>query len=218
MEDWDLPLPKDLIGAFREPESIEDRLTHLYRREIVEDRARDFFLNGPGKDEKIVSITLVPEFSHLGPESSVRYLAQLEDGPPRLINLMIPPEANPSIDFDFYSRYCDPSLSELLDGEALSSRESRVVLEQDHYYDGEFTDDEIWQSFRARSPDMDHSIMVYLKRDSPWFDRTNEVVSKRRVHANLQLKTSPKSKETKQFEILQINALNWRTLKPDNAQ
>jgi len=173
-------------------------------------------LNGPGKDEKIVSVTLVPEFSHLGPESSVRYLAQLEDGPPRLINLMIPPEANPSI--DFYSRYCDPSLSELLDGEVLSSRESRVVLEQDHYYDGEFTDDEIWQSFRARSPDMDHSIMVYLKRDSPWFDRTNEVVSKRQVHANLQLKTSPKSKETKQFEILQVNALNWRTLKPDNAQ
>jgi hypothetical protein len=42
----------------------------------------------------------------------------------------------------------------------------RVILGQDEYYNFDFHDDSIWQSFRLESPNGEHVLYGYVERDS----------------------------------------------------
>lgn len=208
--DWEGPLPREVIARFRQKTGPGEKLKLLDHHERVEGRAREFFLHGPGKTEEIMEISRIKKPIE-GPDFSkyLRLVARMKDGGSRMIMLNVDP-TGPKIDFDFYSRYCEVPWADFLTGPMLESREMRVMLQEEHYYHGEFADDQTWQSFKGISPDLDGSVLLYLRRDRPFQKNLLTMVRRGQgVRTNLALKTSPESKKERAFEIIEVNALNW---------
>lgn len=206
-----VPMPHEIIKDFREAESFEDIFIHLAHPELVEDRAREFFTSGPGKEEKIRGLKIAPRIDNTSRLPALKYIALMEDGGKRHVELLLY-EDGPKIDFDFYAGYSEVPWSELLDGTTLESPESRVILSEYHYYSGEFSDDSKWQSFRARSMNFEGNLVLYLDRTSPFLPMVQKITKSSPVRTNLALRTTAASLKTRQFEIQRVHALSWRTL------
>ena len=80
------------------------------------------------------------------------------------------------IDFDSFARICSPSFEDVASGysgEALL----RVFLKPDHYYNGAFSSEKEWQSFKLWSLDHEQSLMAYIEIGSPQHQLVMEILS-----------------------------------------
>ncbi|MEJ6579207.1 MAG: hypothetical protein QNL33_14170 [Akkermansiaceae bacterium] len=55
----------------------------------------------------------------------------------------------PKIGFDFYARCGAVPWDDLLSGKADHAPEMRLILKEEHHYQGDYSDDSQWQSFEG---------------------------------------------------------------------
>ncbi|YCM46708.1 hypothetical protein V2O64_11820 [Verrucomicrobiaceae bacterium 227] len=216
---WEGALPKEVLKKFQDASRIEEKLSCLKFPEIVQERARTFFTEGPGKTEKIIRLTRLQTGtgSHANTRPNLRFLATMEEGKPRVIILSLDPKG-PKIDFDFYARYCAVPWDDLVAGHVDKTPEMRLLLQDDHYNHGEYADKTRWHSLKGTSPDLEQSILVYLDRNHPDYKVISNLIKGQNLRANVALKATQKGREQRQFEITKVNALNWMTIQAPPAE
>ena len=163
---WNGPPPDEVALSFMEARSEEERLGLIRHPKAVRDLMRHFYTEGPGKDEKPVSLSPMAEvFS--GEKIVTRYAMAMEDGSTRLVSIPFTEDGKALVDFKVYSRYCSHPWSEVLAGKVGSVPEMRVFLSGGAYYNHAFADESRWMSFVASSPDLDGPIYLYADRSGP---------------------------------------------------
>ena len=71
------------------------------------------------------------------------------------------------MDFKSYARHCSDPWSAVLDGTASKATEMRVFLQRGNYYNYGFTDERQWLCLIATSPELEHPIHLYARRNNP---------------------------------------------------
>ncbi|MCX6866606.1 MAG: hypothetical protein NTV46_10395 [Verrucomicrobia bacterium] len=140
----------------------------------------------------------------------------LRDKPHNRLALLMPNEKGHwKIDFDAFARTVNPSWNELL---AMKSGQGlvRVVIAQDSYYNGIFSDDKEWVCYGMASPDLEVNLFGYCRRRSPQavaMERlgfTEQVISDNNnlKRATLEIRRTAGAGD-RQFEITRVMAEDW---------
>ncbi len=113
------------------------------------------------------------------------------------------------VDFAAYARTVSPSWNELLEKGA-DHGIVRIFLGRDVYYNGPFSDENLWTCYGMASPDMDVLLRGYCKVGSPQAEALVRLFSdERRVsRATLELQRVKDGGE-RQFEITKLLAQDW---------
>ena len=114
------------------------------------------------------------------------------------------------MDFAAFARRAEPSWEELLDKEGKSGV-VRVIVAKDHYYNGPFQDDKVWQSYGIAAVDREELLLGYCKIDSPQYRALESILANEsgptfRVTLGLR---RVKDGARRQFEITQVIAEDW---------
>jgi hypothetical protein len=59
---------------------------------------------------------------------------------------------------------------------------------------------------------LNQSILRYFDRSHPDYKTLSQLITGPNLRGNVALKSTPKGREQRQFEITKVNALNWMTL------
>lgn len=132
-------------------------------REIIE-----FLGKAAGLDGAVSSYTWLSSLDadHLLLEGVLVRSKGVEKSTNRLVLLTPDESGNWKVDFDAYSRRAIPSWEELLEKNATGAI-VRITVSKDVYYNGPFSDDKEWVSYKLSSPDLDRNLQGYCKVGSP---------------------------------------------------
>lgn len=119
------------------------------------------------------------------------------------------------IDFDAFARRVKPSWSELLEKNAPSGL-VRVIVAEDNYYNGPFSDDSQWACYGMVSPDTELVMLGYCRKDSPQARAMKRIVSgddatpgaAMSKRATLEIRRV-EGGASRQFEITRVLAEDW---------
>ncbi len=127
----------------------------------------------------------------------------------RLAQIVPLPDGEWRIDFDSYIRATSAGWESILSGKSPFSK-VRVFVATDHYYNGIFSDDAVWQAYALVSPDTDEILYAYAKRETPQFLAMEKILeSDEHLHrATLEITTLPDAGK-RQFQISRVLAENW---------
>lgn len=127
----------------------------------------------------------------------------------RLAELIMCADSKWRIDLDSYLRKSSPGWDAILSGKSETSV-IRIFVAIDTYYNGIYSDDTQWQAFSLGSPDVEHNMYGYAKRDSPQIRALRKILgSGEKVHrATVEIRLHPDA-GSRQFEISGVLAENW---------
>lgn len=144
---------------------------------------------GPDQAVKLVaSLTWPDSYYWFGPlKSSLLPLEAIMSLPtsamPRIVLFRPGPDGQWVIDFDAFMIHSDPPFSKMASGEIKSGR-FRVIASPDHFFHGNFGDDEEWVCFSLSIPFSRDRVFGYCRRDGPQAAAMREIelqVMQRRV-------------------------------------
>jgi hypothetical protein len=165
--EWDGGTPQEVAERFLGAANFEERLRWVKNPDQVAPLVEDFYLDGPGRDERVAGIGLLTDVATRDGVLA-RFEVSMTDGSQRLLCLHYEGSGCGKIDFKCYARHCSQSWSDLLDGEIERADEMRVILEPYAYYNYDFRDEVSWISLFATSPDLPpEGIYLYAKRGAP---------------------------------------------------
>ena len=127
----------------------------------------------------------------------------------RLAQLVPQADGEWRIDFDSYIRATSADWESILSGKSPFST-VRVFVATDHYYNGIFSDDTVWQAYALVSPDTDEILYAYARRETPHFRAMGKILESDEplYRATLEITTLPGS-DKRQFQISRVIAENW---------
>lgn len=113
------------------------------------------------------------------------------------------------IDFDAYMRTSTPSWEDILSRNSETSV-VRVFIGRYNYYNGIYSDDQIWQAYSIISPDVPEIIYGYVKKDSIQEIALSRIISAGREAPRTVLGLLSKDDAgERQFEISRVYAEDW---------
>ncbi len=205
--DWKGALPSEIAESFTAARTHAERLKLIANPDINGELMAAFFNQTPAADEQV---------SKLNPMSPVstdnhtfeRYHVMLEDGSSRLLCVLIT-EEGAKVDFSSYARYCSESWGNLLSGKATSAGEIRVFIEKGAAYLYGYSDDTLWSSYIATSPDLEMPLYFHAPRDSGIDGKLSGIVSGGKMRATLSIRSTADAWQHRQFEVTDVLAAGW---------
>jgi hypothetical protein len=208
---WEGPAPQEVAQRFMEAKTVEERLGLIRNPLQMCDVLKQFFTEGPGKDEKPARLTPLEEVAS-DDKMVTRFALAMEDGSMRLVSLPFTEDGRALVDFKAYSRFCSHPWSEVLAGNVPSAPEMRVFLARGAYYNHEFADESRWISFVASSPDLDEPIFLYANREdanTPAELRNWPADSSAPIRCTIALETMGASHLKRQFVLKKMLRAGW---------
>ncbi len=206
--DWVGALPYDVVTAFQNAKTIEERLKWVRDPEFVKDAMVEFYTNGPGKTERIVSVKKLSQTVTSGVLVE-RYEALMSTDQKRMIHVVIG-DNGARVDFKCYARYGSVSWPDLLSGKELAADEVRVTLEKGDYYNFGFSDDKKYRAYLAATPDLEDPIHFYAEIGSKTdLILANMVKTLPKYPAVLSIKSVDNSHLKRQFQVVKVRSNSW---------
>ncbi|OYV06110.1 MAG: hypothetical protein CFE26_08040, partial [Verrucomicrobiales bacterium VVV1] len=103
---------------------------------------------------------------------------------------------------------------DLLGGKASEAQEVRVFINTGSSYLRGFSDDQVWSSYIATSPDLQDPVYLYAKRDSETGKELAMTIGESPVRATLAIRAEGTSTSHRQFEITKFHAAGWLQCSP----
>lgn len=206
--DWVGALPYDVVTAFKNATTVEERLKWVRDPEFVKDAMQEFYTDGPGRTERIVSLKKLTQtvISGLLVE---RYQATMSTDQTRLLYVLIG-ENGAKVDFKCYARYGSASWPDLLEGKVLAADETRVTLEKGFYYNFQFSDESKYHCYLASSPDLEDPVHLYAEIGSKTdLIMANMVKTREMYPAVLSIKSIESSHQKRQFQVVKVRSNSW---------
>jgi hypothetical protein len=207
-EKWSGMQPREIAERFLAAKTHEERLKWVRQPELVAEAMREFFQNGPGKDEVVVKLEEMRQ-DLANPTIFARFQATLEGGASRLV--FVPYETNGSgkVDFKCYARHGSETWGDLLSGRVTKAAEMRCILTVGTYYNQEFMDEKQWLSLMATTPDLEEILYFYVRRDDPDFSLFVAGPPTRPVRYTVAIESQGPSHEKRQFRLSKIHHSGW---------
>lgn len=166
-----------------------------------------FFREGAGVREKVVGIEPLGPVS-TGSVTFERFQVKLETGGSRLLCVFLTGNVG-KIDFRSYARHGSETWPDLLGGKATEAEEVRVFIIPGSAYLRGFSDERLWSSYLATSPDLDDPVYLYAKRDSATESDLARIIAGSPVRVTLAIRGEGNSPSDRQFEITKFHAAGW---------
>ncbi|MFD2256201.1 hypothetical protein ACFSSA_05910 [Luteolibacter algae] len=139
------------------------------------------------------------------------HIRSATDGEPheRLAQIFQQPDGKWKIDFDSFVRHTSHSWEDILSHKTDKAM-VRVLASKFNYYNGEFSDDSVWHSYKLLTPDTPDAVYAYVKAHTPQDIALRTIFSTAETSRNitLEISTSP-DKDSSQFIISRVLAENW---------
>jgi hypothetical protein len=162
---WQGLQPGQIVDKFLAASTPQERLRWVRQPAAVADLMERFYREGPGASEKVAGLQQMATGA-TDDQVYERFAVTMTDGSRRL--LCVPfDEGGAGVDFKSYARHCSDPWSAVLDGTASKATEMRVFLQRGNYYNYGFTDERQWLCLIATSPELEHPIHVYARRNNP---------------------------------------------------
>jgi hypothetical protein len=205
---WAGILPKTIAENFMTAKTDEERLRWVSDPNGVAEMMSRFFQNEARKSEVFTKLSEISQ--NLGSqESNARFTANFTDGSKRLVTIKYDENGASKVDFKCYSRYCDTSWDSLLDGSVSKASEMRCILIASDYYNHDFSDESVWLSLLATSPDFEDVIYLYVKRDDPDFAEFLKAPPRVQVRFTVGLESIGTSYQKRQFRMVNPPRTSW---------
>lgn len=206
-EKWKGPQPREVADRFLSATYQEERLRWVRKPEAVADLVEAFYQKGAGSTEKVATIDEMPE---VGNESGVfaRFAVTMENGSRRL--LCVPfDEGGGRVDFEAYIRHCSLPWPSALENGVSEEAEMRVFLQENAYYNHDFSDEDQWQSYTATSPELEEPVFVYAKLDDPNLSEFLKESPKGSSRYTIGIKSTGTSHLKRQFILSKVICSGW---------
>jgi hypothetical protein len=162
---WQGLQPEQIVDKFLAASTPQERLRWVRQPAAVADLMERFYQDGPGASEKVAGLQKMPTGA-TDDQAFERFTVTMTDGSRRL--LCVPfDESGARVDFKSYARHCSEPWSAVLDGTASKATEMRVFLQRGSYYNYAFADERQWLCLIATSPELEHPIHLYARRNNP---------------------------------------------------
>ena len=162
---WQGLQPGQIVDKFLAASTPQERLRWVRQPAAVADLMERFYREGPGASEKVAGLQQMATGA-TDDQVYERFAVTMTDGSRRL--LCVPfDEGGAGVDFKSYARHCSDPWSAVLDGTASKATEMRVFLQRGNYYNYGFTDERQWLCLIATSPELEHPIHLYARRNNP---------------------------------------------------
>ena len=113
------------------------------------------------------------------------------------------------VDFESFARIVTPSWKEFLEGK-VDHAMVRVLLAEDSYYNGPFSDEKVWKCYGIGSPDIQEVLQGYCKLDSPQAKAVEAILAKGQKITRVMIEIRRvKDGLAGQFEITRVLAEDW---------
>lgn len=201
--------------ANRDPELVT---SYMRLGESTPDEAIAFMDNLEARDGRIERVSWVGSLDLSGtPMESVLVVFAGESSRNPRLALLVPDEMGFwKMDFEAFARICRPSLKDFLEKKLEGSR-VRVLISSDSYYNGPFRDEELWECYSLKAPELKEvlpdgkdSLRGYCRRESPQAKALKRILGDdaQVKRATLEIQRTPDA-GPRQFEITRVLSEDW---------
>ena len=118
-------------------------------------------------------------------------------------------ESGARVDFKSYARHCSEPWSAVLDGTASKADEMRVHLRRGSYYNYAFADERKWLCLIATSPELEHPIHLYARRNNSDLLIFLQNPPKQAQRYTIALENTGEGHLKQQWQLTRVLATGW---------
>jgi hypothetical protein len=204
---WQGLQPGQIADKFLAASTPQERLRWVRRPAEVADLMERFYRDGPGASEKVADHHEMPPAA-TDDHAFERFTVTMTDGSRRL--LCVPfDESGARVDFKSYARHCSVPWSAVLDGTAPKADEMRVFLQQGSYYNFAFADESEWLCLSATSPELEHPIHLYARRNHLDLLRFLQNPPQEPQRYTIALENTGQSHLNRQWQLTRVLSIGW---------
>ena len=204
---WQGLQPEQIVDKFLAASTPQERLRWVRQSAAVADLMERFYREGPGASEKVAGLQKMPAGA-TDDQAFERFTVTMTDGSRRL--LCVPfDEGGAGVDFKSYARHCSDPWSAVLDGTASKATEMRVFLRRGSYYNYAFADEHKWLCLIATSPELEHPIHLYARRNNTDLLLFLQNLPKQAQRYTIALENSGKGHLKQQWQLTRVLATGW---------
>jgi hypothetical protein len=204
---WQGLQPGQIADKFLAASTPQERLRWVRRPAEVADLMERFYRDGPGASEKVADHHEMPPAA-TDDHAFERFTVTMTDGSRRL--LCVPfDESGARVDFKSYARHCSVPWSAVLDGTAPKADEMRVFLQQGSYYNFAFADESEWLCLIATSPELEHPIHLYARRNHLDLLRFLQNPPQEPQRYTIALENTGQSHLNRQWQLTRVLSIGW---------
>jgi len=152
-----------MAKGFLEASTVDEILPFVRNREQVEKKIRAYYPNGTISAPGMSAFNTTSNVAYRGKLASVA--VRTNDFSPKQL-AFIRTNDGLKIDWESYTGWSEIPWDELLSQKPTKAAVFRASLRMVDYYNFSFADEGKWQSYQLRSPDGQHVVYGYVKRDS----------------------------------------------------
>lgn len=202
------PSPAEVAEHFTHADNQAERLKWVRHADQVGPLMAEFFSHGRGAHETVARTAAMSLGEPGAAGTYARFTVTLAGGTQRLL-CVVREDGAAKVDFKAYARHGAVTWEDLLAGKATQATELRVLIQQDNYYNYEFSHEERWLNLTATSPDLEAPLHFYIARNHPSIKMFGKQALQRPVRATVAVRALGQSHLKRQFEITNILGSGW---------
>lgn len=201
-----LSLAEPLAKQFLEAKTVDDLLPIVRNPEAASVRMKDFYAREKIQPAGLVKFNSTDGVVTKDNQTSVHVMTR--DQGEKQISFVKTPDGL-KVDWESWVGWSEIPWDKFLSTKPTTGHLFRVVLSKVDYYNFDFSDESKWLSYRLESPDLEHGLYGYVKRDSESDKAIRLNADQNAVLFTLSLKFPLESKSNSQVEIEKVVSEGW---------